>query len=247
MIHFDDIDETVLGPDESITERNTIDDEDSRVDRSRYEGLELFLGTVTSQDTDTLTVTVTVGEVRENKTGKEFKDCLVLGLGGADDDNDGKLDGLFKLPKQGTRVVLALIGGQEVQPVVLGSIIMPINSDAKEDIEDDADVSKDFVERNGELKITKKNDGNYKLENDEATVEVKDDGEINFNDGDKGVARKDDKIKVDATTASALISYLTTHTHNVTALGSPTGPPIPPTVTSFEGKISESSDKVKAG
>ncbi|MDD5589358.1 MAG: hypothetical protein PHP92_04860 [Candidatus Nanoarchaeia archaeon] len=95
-------------------------------------------------------------------------------------------------------------------------------------------------------KITLNESGVWKIENANASIEIRDDGVVVVNGGSLRVARKDDPTLSDATMDTDFwTKYVPAHIHSAVTPGQGvSGPPVPPTPTQLVGIISEGNENL---
>lgn len=142
----------------------------------------------------------------------------------------GKDCGEIKLPGKGDGVWIEFEGGDPDYPIHVG---MWASKD---------DIPSEFLSSYNENTFLKKDKNGNTI--------LMDSNGINFNKGDKGIAREDDTIISNSGVDSTFWTFLLGHIHiGVTTGAGVSGPPgAPPSApSSLTGKINQSSNSVKAG
>jgi hypothetical protein len=254
IVYYNDLDrETIygtkaVGVPEDIDQRNT-----QKIEKIMM-WAKLFIGVVDKVRNDEQMVDIIYGSKNEITSApkQSYERVKIIGSYGVDET--GEFWGRRRLPKLGSEVLCAFVGMQEEHPVILGGIITERDKDViAENESDGTDENEIFV--NGLFKMTVYPDGQLNISNDEYTLTIDKDGnvdivasgdynidasEINFNNGTKGVARLDDAVKVNITATQIAGLGLIAGPYPVTA-------PVPLNNFDANGKIIESSNSVKAG
>ena len=259
QMYFDDLDrETIYGT-QGITESEDLEVEVSNKEKLTNFFGKLYGGTVTAVDKDRLTVDIQHGEVGDVYPDKQYRGCKIMNMG-TTDEND-VFDGDAKIPKKGSKIIYAFLVGVEDQPIILGTILTREKTVAVKEVADNAGEDDQYY-RNGKLKIYKKKDGEFKIENDNAEFEMLNDGNININKGGTTdwAARKNDEIKSTSVEDAAYWAHF-----NAFLAVFQTWVPVPmdgglalktlltaffvafPAPTAIVGKITKASDTTKIG
>jgi len=237
--YYNDLDDDVI-----YTEKSIGDDLDRRAENKaraekNMEFYKLHVGTVIKFNEEQ-TVDIQDGEVSEDGSipRRIYKNCRICGNFGEDENEEFYGD---KFPvKKGTRVLYGFVQGHEQVPIILGLFLAPVKNNKSITLCKNENTDKDHFYQNGKLKIRKKENGDYEIETEKAKFQVTNDGDIVMNEGSKGVARKDDETEVYIKASEIASLGLIAGPYTVTA-------PSPTNQVTSKGKITESSDTVKAG
>lgn len=138
--------------------------------------------------------------------------------------------GLANVPNVGDLVLLQFVGGDLNAPVITGRLYND------QDVPPISDEKQIVLDRMESIKIAMNDDSSIEIDKD-GNVKIKGSGDLVFNKGSKGAARKDDSVEVTIPPGSFVIAVAGA---NVT--GTPNSNPV-----KVQGKITSASGSVRIG
>lgn len=120
------------------------------------------------------------------------------------------------------------------------------DTDGEEKLDSGGKKIKLELVHNTNNRLTLNESGVWKIENANASIEIRNDGVVIVNGGSIRVARKDDPTLSDATMdADFWTKYVPAHVHSAVTPGQGiSGPPVPPTPTQLVGIISDGNENL---
>ena len=179
VLYYNDLDFDTIYGDAAVGTPVHKEIQETNYAQQRKMHMLLFYGTVIKINNVGRCVDIQHGSIKSNKgiQRRVYRGCRVMGGAGADEN--GVYWGFTQLPKMGSEVICGFINGAEEQPIVLGGIITEEMDAAMSECSSE-NVDKNGYYRNKDLKIRKKDDGTYKIENANASVEILPNGTINI-------------------------------------------------------------------